>query len=298
MKVFRIINKSFRDAFKSIIRNFSLSLASISCTAITLILVAIALLVTYNVNSITKKIENTLSIVAYINTDATQEQIDQIKYEVESLANVNKKTIKFKGKEELKEEFMQDETVRPILETLDKNTLKSMITVTVLEVRDISETALEISKIEGITDVNYGETLVNQLVSFFEVARNACIIAVIALLLVTLFLNENTIKITIFSRRQEIGIMRLVGTSNIVIKMPFIIEGFILGIIGAIVPVLITIFGYTFLYDYQGGKLFSDILTLVNPSEIIYLISIVMLIIGGLVGMFGSLRAVRRYLKV
>jgi len=92
--------------------------------------------------------------------------------------------------------------------------------------------------------------------------------------------------------------MRLVGTSNIVIKMPFLIEGFVLGVIGSLVPVLLTIYGYTFLFDFVGGKLFTDLIVLVKPSEIIYLTSLVIMIVGGIVGMFGSTRAVRRYLKI
>ena len=122
--------------------------------------------------------------------------------------------------------------------------------------------------------------------------------AVIALVLVTIFLNENTIKITIFSRKNEIGIMRLVGTSNIVIKLPFIFEGFILGLIGAILPIVITIFGYSYFYDVLGGKIYTDLLTLVKPSDIVYISSFVLAIIGSLVGVFGSIKAVRRYLKI
>ena len=92
--------------------------------------------------------------------------------------------------------------------------------------------------------------------------------------------------------------MRLVGTSNTVIKMPFIFEGFILGLIGSIIPILITIFGYTYLYDVLGGKIYTDLLLLVKPSTIIYSSSFVLAIIGSLVGVFGSLKAVRRYLKI
>lgn len=151
---------------------------------------------------------------------------------------------------------------------------------------------------ENIVSVKYGESLVNKLISMFDVIRNACFIAVIALILVTAFLISNTIKITIFSRRNELGIMRLVGTSNTVIKLPFIIEGATLGIIGSIIPILLTIYGYTFIYDYIGGNLFTELIVLVKPSVIIYKVSVVLLIVGVIVGMFGSLRAVRRFLKV
>lgn len=296
MKIIRIINKSFRDAFKSVFRNFSLSMASVSCTAITLILVAISLLVTYNVNSITKDIEDVLTIVSFIDSSATEEEIESLKEELNALDNVEK--LEYNSKEEIKEEVSKDEDLKQILETLDENPIRSAFVIKVKDLRKIDETAFFIKGKEKIVAVKYGESLVNKLISMFDVLRNGCIIAVIALILVTAFLIGNTIKITIFSRRNEISIMRLVGTSNTVIKLPFIIEGAILGIIGSIIPILLTIYGYSFLYDFVGGKLFTDLIVLVKPSVIIYTVSGVLLLVGIIVGMFGSLRAVRKYLKV
>lgn len=298
MKVFRIIKKSIIDAFKSVSRNFSLSMASISCTAITLILVSVALLATYNVNSITKDIENVLTIVAFVDTSASDEEIDVLKDKINNLDNVLEDKTEYNTKDEIKESLSKDEDLKDILNTLDENPIQSTFVIRVENVREITETAEALKKMDKITRVKYGESLVNKLLSMFDIVRNACIIAVAALIVVTAFLIGNTIKITIFSRRQEINIMRLVGTSNIVIKMPFLIEGFILGVIGAIVPVLLTIYGYTFLYDYVGGNLFTELIVLVKPAEIIYSTSVILLLVGGLVGMFGSLRAVRRYLKI
>lgn len=296
MKIIRIINKSFKDAFKSVFRNFSLSMASVSCTAITLILVAIALLVTDNVNSITKDIEDVLTIVAFVDSNATDTEIDEIKEHINSLSNVD--TVEFNSKDKIKEELSKDEDLKQILETLDTNPVQSTFVVTVKDIKKIEETAKKIKEKERIVSVKYGESLVNKLVSMFDVLRNGCIVAVIALILVTAFLIGNTIKITIFSRRNEISIMRLVGTSNSVINLPFLIEGAILGIIGSVVPILLTIYGYSFLYDFVGGKLFTDLIVLVRPSSIVYSVSGVVIIVGIVVGMFGSLHAVRKYLKV
>lgn len=298
MKVFRLIGKSFREAFRSIFRNFALSAASMSCTAITLVLVTIALIATYNINSITKNIEDTLTIVAFIDREADDALIDNAKYEINSIDNVDDKHTEFNSKDDIKNELSEDPSMKEILDVLDENPVQATIVVKVKNVKKLVSTAKKIEKVEGITHVRYGETFINQALSGFEFARNASIVAVIALLVVTLFLNENTIKLTIFSRRQEISIMRLVGTSNIVIKLPFIIEGIVLGILGAIIPVLITLFGYTYLFDVMNGKLISNLLVLVNPNEIIYLISLVLIIVGAIVGMFGSLKAVRRYLKI
>ena len=140
--------------------------------------------------------------------------------------------------------------------------------------------------------------MVEQLVSTFDVVRKISIGAVIALIIVTAFLIVNTIKITIFSRKREIEIMRLVGASNINIKIPFVIEGLILGILGSIIPIITTCYGYTTLYDKFGGKLFTDFIKLIEPTPFIYYVSIILVVIGMIVGMFGSLRAVKKYLKI
>ena len=152
---------------------------------------------------------------------------------------------------------------------------------------------------ESINSINYGEEMVDQMLPVFNVIDKACIGAVIALVLVTAFLIANTIKLAIFARREEIEIRRLVGASNISIKIPFIIEGLFLGGIGSIIPIIISIYGYTSLYDYFGGSLFSSNLAkIIEPVPFVYYVSIVLLIIGMLVGMFGSWRAVRKYLKI
>lgn len=298
MRIFRILGKSISNAFKSIFRNFSLSMASISCTAITLVLVSIALLATYNVNSMTENIEGSLTIIAFIDNQATDEEIENIKTAVNSLDNVDENKTVFRSKDVIRDELLNDEKIKETIEALDTNPLSPTLVVSVKNVKKITSTANAINEIDKINYVKYGETIVNKVLNAFDVARNVCVIAVIALVIVTVFLNENTIKITIFSRKNEIGIMRLVGTSNIVIRLPFIFEGFILGLIGSVIPILITIFGYTYLYDFLGGKIYTDLLMLVKPSNIIYSSSFVLAIIGSLVGIFGSLKAVRRYLKI
>lgn len=298
MKIFRIFGKSVREAFKSVFRNFSLSVASISCTTITLIIVAIALVATYNVNSITKKIEDVLTIVVFVDKNATDDEIKQLSDRIYDTENIDKKNTVYNSKEKLKEDLSQDEKLKVLLDTVEENPLQSTFVIKVTDVNHITDTAEKIRGYENVANVKYGESLVNKLLRMFSIVRNGCVIAVVALIIVTAFLIGNTIKITIFSRRTEIGIMRLVGTSNTVIKLPFLIEGFVLGIIGSIIPILLTIYGYSFLYDYSGGNLFTELVVLVKPSEIVYSASVVLLIVGGVVGMFGSVRAVRKFLKV
>ena len=300
MKLLRIISRGIRDAFKSVFRNFSLSLASISCTIITLLLVAIGILVSYNVKKITTDIENELTIVAFVKREASSEEEQLVKQDLETINNVD--TIVFNSKQEIKESMqLEDETFNTIMSSWseEENPLQSTYVVTVKDVDFIDETASSIRNIENIDLVKYGESMVNKLIKGFDIVEKICIGIVVGLVVVTAFLISNTIKLTIFSRRVEIDIMRLVGTSNFVIKLPFLIEGFVLGVLGSILPILATIFGYSYLYERFGGKILDlEMISLAEPMEIVFVTSLILLIIGSLVGMFGSYKAVRKYLTI
>ena len=297
MRAFRIFFRSIRDAFKSVVRNFSLSFASIMCTTITLILVAVAVVAAANVNNATKLIEDELTIVTYLKKDVTEEQIENIKSEISSYKNVEEVT--FKSKDEWKLEMSEyDDSFKTVLNYLDENPLMDSFVLKVNDVKKLSETSEYIKAINGVDTVKYGEGMVEQVISVFDIVQKIVVVVVIALVVVTSFLISNTIKLTIFSRRNEIEIMRLVGASNITIKLPFLFEGFIIGLIGSIIPVCITIYGYVILYSRMHGKLFSNMIMLIKPYPFVFWVSLIVVAIGALVGMYGSIKAVRKYLKV
>ncbi len=299
MKFFRTLRRSIRDAFKSVFRNFSLSLASISCITITLIIVAISIIVTFNVQSFTKEMEKDLTIVVFLDTDTTEEQTSDIRERLEKITNVESLT--FQSKAAIKEEMSKESDVfNEVMSTWNEedNPLKDTFQVKVKDVEKISDTAKKIEKIDKVSTVRYGEGMVDNLISAFEAAQNVSYGVVIALILVTVFLIINTIKLTIFSRKREISIMRLVGASNFTIKTPFIVEGMVLGLFGSIVPILIVCFGYVALYNHFDGYLYSRMITLIEPEPFIYMVSGIVVVIGIIVGMIGSASAVRKYLKV
>lgn len=297
VKAIRIFKRSIRDAFKSTIRNFSLSLASILCTTITLILVSVAMISAANIENATKLIEGELSIVVYLNEDLTDEQKENIQTDIKSQKNVSE--LQYKTKDEWKLEMEEySETFNTVLNYLDENPLLDSMVVKVKDIEHLKDTANYINSIDGVKTVKYGEGMVDTVISAFDVIEKVVIVVVIALVLVTAFLISNTIKLTIFSRRSEIEIMRLVGASNIAIKLPFIIEGFIIGIIGSVIPVCVTVYGYVILYSKLGGHIFTNMLILIKPFNFVFMISIILVIIGALVGMYGSLKAVRKYLKI
>ena len=299
MKLFRMLGRSFRDAFKSVIRNFSLSLASISCITITLIIVAIAIMASLNINNFTDEIEKDLTIVVFLDRDADANDIKDVKRELDKISNVDK--ITFISKDEVKEQMQNEsEVFAKVLDGYDEgeSPLKDTYQVKVKEIEKIKTTADRIKKIDSVSVVRYGEGMVEKLVSAFTSIKNVTYGVVIALIVVTVFLIVNTIKLTISARKREIGIMRLVGASNFTIKTPFIIEGMILGVLGSIIPVIFTTYGYMAFYKHFDGYLFSQLIVLIKPEPFIYTTSLMVIIIGILVGMIGSASAVKKYLKI
>ena len=297
MRACRIFFRSIRDAFKSVVRNFSLSFASIMCTTITLILVAVAIVAAANVQNATKLIEDELTIVTYLKKDVTEDQIENIKTELKSYKYIDE--VEFKSKDEWKLEMGNyDDSFKTVLDYLDENPLKDSFVLKVNNVKKLSETSEYVKAITGVDTVKYGEGMVEKVISVFDIVQKIVAIVVIALILVTGFLISNTIKLTIFSRRNEIEIMRLVGASNITIKLPFLFEGLIIGLIGSVIPICITIYGYVILCSRLHGKVFSNMIMLIKPYPFVFWVSLVIVTIGCLVGMYGSIKAVRKYLKV
>ena len=299
MKLFRMLGRSIRDAVKSVIRNFSLSLASISCITITLIIVAVAIIASLNVQNFTEAIEKDMTIVVFVDNDSNEDDVKEIEKEIKKISNVEKYT--YQSKQDVKTKMQEEsEVFNTVLNNWDEDEspLKDTFQIKVKDVEKIGKTAEKIKNMDNVSVVRYGEGMVDKMVSAFSSVEKVTYGIVIALILVTIFLIVNTIKLTISARRREIGIMRLVGASNITIKIPFIIEGMILGLFGSIVPVLIVTYGYLAFYKHFDGYLYSKLIQLIKPEPFIYQVSLVVIGIGILVGMVGSARAVRKYLKI
>ena len=289
MKLFRMFGRSIRDAFKSVIRNFSLSIASISCISITLIIVAASIIASSNVNNFTTLIEKDVTIVAFMNRDTNKEGLKTFETELSKIKNVA--SVKYKSKEESKKEMMKESDLfaSTMGEWSEKdNPLRDSYLIKVKDIEKIKATAASIKNLENVEVVDYGEGLIEKI----------SVLLVLVLIIVTVFLIVNTIKLTIFSRQREISIMRVVGESNFSIKTPFVIEGMVIGALGSIVPIIVIIYGYLALYNHFEGQLFSPLIKLIKPTPFIYQTSIAVLLIGIVVGMIGSSKAVRKYLKV
>lgn len=301
MKLFRMIKNGIRDAFKSVIRNFSLSLASISCISITLIVVSIALLVAFNVKNFSNKVGDNVTIVTYLTLGSTEEDIKEFEENLTKMENIQegwKKQTPEDRKQQLMEENDFLSSVGNLIEN-ENEVFHYRYDINVNDIKKISSTRDELVAMKMVDSAEYGDETITRMINLFDFAGKLSILVAVILMIVTSFLIINTIKLTIFSRRREISIMRVVGASNITIKNPFIIEGFIIGLLGSIIPVVATIFGYRAFYErLDNGHFMTFWLEFIKPDPFIYLVSLIIIAIGVLVGMFGSSRAVRKYLKV
>ncbi len=299
MKAIRILAKNIRDGIKSVIRNFSLSASSISCIGVTLILLSITMIISYNVENFTKLVKRDFTVVVFVNNTATEKDIENMKAEVNKLPNIE--SIKHETKIKIAADMSDTSDVfKSIVNNWKEgeNPLQDTLLIKVNKLELINETAESIKSIKNVSAVKYGEGMVDEVLSIFDTVEKILIGGVVLLTLVTFFLIKNTIKITIFSRKDEIDIMRLVGASNFSIKQPFIIEGLFLGFLGAIIPIIITIYGYSFLFETFNGQLFSPFVRLVKPEPFIYLVSLIVLGMGMFVGTWASASTVRKYLKI
>ena len=234
-----------------------------------------------------------------MDNESTDDDIKDAETRIKKLSNVEKYT--YQSKVDVKEQMQSESDVfKAVLDEWDEDEspLKDTLQIKVKDVTKIKDTANKIKNMDHVSVVRYGEGYVDKMVTAFSSIEKVTYGIVLALIVVTIFLIINTIKLTISARHREIEIMRVVGASNISIKIPFIIEGMILGLFGSIVPVLVTTYGYLAFYKHFDGYLFSELIKLITPEPFIYQTSLIVIVIGVLVGMVGSASAVRKYLKI
>ena len=301
MKLFRMIKNGIRDAFRSVARNFSLSIASISCISITLIVVALALLVAFNVENFSNKVGDNVTIVTYLKLGVSEEEVLEFEDSLSKLDNVQTGWKK-QTPEERKEQLMKEDDFLSSVGNLIENeeeVFHYRYDINVKNIKQIDKTQKALLENQSVDTAEYGDETITRMINLFDFAGKVSIVVAVILMVVTSFLIINTIKLTIFSRKREISIMRVVGASNMTIKNPFIIEGFIIGLLGSIIPVIAVIVGYKEFYSrLDNGHFMTFWLEFIEPEPFIFLVSLIVVAIGILVGMFGSSRAVRKYLKV
>ena len=289
--------KHCKTAFQNIWRNGVMSVSSIFAVTITLLLIAVIGVIAINIQDMTYSIEDSLTIYVQMDREISDKEAQQILPEIEKIDGVKKATFSSKENELDKLIEMQDEDGKKLFESYrENNPLGAAYVVEVDDAKEIDTVADQISGLEHVNQATSGGDSTNSLVNSLETIRNGGAVFVVGLTIVALFMIANTIKITITSRQTEISIMRMVGASNWYIRLPYMLEGVFIGLLGAIIPNLVVYFGYNWIYSGAADFL-PAMVSMREPFPFIWQCAGIMIALGCGVGLIGSFVSVRKFLK-
>ncbi|MFC7685671.1 permease-like cell division protein FtsX [Ureibacillus sp. GCM10028918] len=295
----RTIRRHFRESIKSLGRNGWMTFASISAVTVTLLLVGVFTIIMMNLNKVADDIEKDVEIKVLIEIFADPAEAkaaeDKLMKEIKSLPGVA--DVVYSSKEQeldlLIESYGEDLSLFE-----QSNPLNNVLYVKAKEPQQTVNIAKQIEKFDNINDVKYGEEKVGKLFNFLNTSRNVGLVLIVGLLFTAIFLISNTIRITIIARKDEIEIMKLVGATNSFVRIPFVIEGMWLGILGAIIPMTVVSIVYVNIYKIIQPKLNGELLQLLDVTPLLYQVNALILGMGVLIGIWGSFMSVRKFLKV
>ncbi|MCR5228794.1 MAG: permease-like cell division protein FtsX [Solobacterium sp.] len=294
------IFRPFKEGFRGVFRHGAMSLSAATAVTITLFIISIFMLFTMNVRQFTQGIEQSVPISVQIDYDhESAEQEGAIELAISEIPGVAE--IKYYSKAEEFQYFLDaftDERTRAAMEPFENdNPMHDSYYVEVSDGTQLESIANQISQIPGVFKVNFGGASATNLISMLRTIRFGGGILALALSILAIFLIQNTIKLTILARADEIAIMRNVGATNGFIRSPFLIEGILIGALGAVLPVAGTYYGYRYLYNFTDGYIISQMFTLLHPVPFVKYVCLALLGIGMLVGLIGSFFSVTRYLR-
>ncbi len=289
---------SITSALSSMRRNLTMTSASILLVTLTLLVVGFVFQISVNTTKMTESVLDSLKVYAYVDTTASKEESAKVGEEIEKITEV--KEVTFSSKEDELKALTStmgsnSEEIQANFEG-DANPLSDVYIVTTdLEKYDLDELSKKISEIENVESAEYGQSNgTNDFISVMKLIQNASVFVAGVLVFVSLFIITNTIKLTITARRTEIEIMRLVGATKMFIRLPFMVEGMLIGLVGGVLSSGVLHLFYTQVYSSDVIILVKGSLATIQEMDTLLLISLPL--IGMIIGTIGSLWAMRRYL--
>lgn len=286
-----------KEGFHNTWTNRMMSVASICVLLSCLVLIGSASMIFLNIDSLVQKIENENVIMVYIDDEATDADIDELGIELQSLNNVQK--IEFVAKEDAWAEqiaTMDEAQAEFFTEQTDEIPLPDAYKVTVKDLEQFTTTVKQIKKLNHIDTVRQNTDLAKKLAKISNGISIISIVIIAVLFAISLFIISNTIKLTVYSRRLEISIMKSVGATNSFVQLPFVVEGIILGVVAGVLS-LFAVWGIYELAISRFGDVFSSIgLDPLKFTDYAWIMLGVFVAIGIVSGVGGSLITMRKYL--
>lgn len=297
---FRIFKNIIKQGFQGMWRNRGMGLASVSSITAVLMILGLVIILILSLNNVALEIKTKFDEVQiYLENDLDSKEIDDIENSIKEIDGVLSVIFlsREQGLEIMKENFEEDSYLLEGLE--EDNPLQNSYIIQLTDIQYADSVVEELKLVNGIEDIKYYKDIIDKLMVFANYIRIGGIIVIGILVLVSVFIISNTIKLTVTSRKREINIMKYVGATNGYIRGPFIIEGILFGLLGAVLSILLINYGYEYFFNSVNDKLYVLFTVyLVPPSLLIKDIMIIFTSIGVGIGALGSIVSLKRFLNV
>ena len=288
-----------REGFRSIKTHGLMSFATVTIIMACLIIMGSVALLSVNINALIKDLEKQNEMVAFVDDEneayQTVEQAQTLQDAILAVPNVS--DAEFISNEEAMKNFM-DDFDHSLMEGIDETVFRHRFVIHLTDIAKMAETRDAVRGIPGIAKVNAHQDYADTFVKIRNIISVIALVLMVILVFISMFIMSNTIKLATFSRREEIAIMKMVGASNGFIRLPFVVEGLVLGLLGGGLGFL----AQWGLYDLVTGSLVEaitgDLLRVVQFTDLALPILVIYLGVGAVIGVFGGMNAIKNYLKV
>ena len=292
------LNTSYltKMGFRNLVTNRSMSLSSISVLTACLLLIGVSFLLLFNMKTLVSDVEKQNVVVAFVKDGIDETAKKQVQADLKAIPNVTE--VQYVSKEEGFNEQLEDFGVeRNMIDGVIENPLPDSYRITVSNIEEFSTTLAAIKAVANVESVRESQEIIKQISTLQKSVTFICLIIVAILIVVSLFIIANTIKITMVSRKVDIQVMKSVGATNVFICWPFMIEGIAIGLISGLIAM-----GLTYVVEITEGDALNSLFSLfgssvVNISDFWYVLVIGYFVSGMLLGSFGSVVSIRKYLK-
>lgn len=295
--IFRNAKYFFAQGVKGLVSNSLMTLASVGIVIASLVIFGFFMLFGMNLNSVGEQIKEQCEINVYMPNEMDRDSVRAIGSQLSAIENVKEAQLYTKEErlQNYKEGVYQEQAA--VIDTLEQdNPLRDAYILVLEDVSRANQVAEAAKQIPGVEDVVNRQDLIQQILSITNTIKNVSFWVLVILALISVFIISNTIKLGMFARRKEINIMKFVGATDWFIRWPFIIEGMILGAVGAALASVIVMMGYgSVLPNIQE---FMGNIQLLVSGEVVHIVITAFMIMGIGIGMAGSVMSIRKHLHV
>lgn len=285
----------FGEALRSLWRNYFMTVAAMVTVFLSMFVLGVVLVFVYNINAVLKDVEQKVEITVYLKDSVTSSEVEALQKQILAMPEV--KDSQFVSKEEALKRLKEDLKDHPeLFEGLAKNPLPASFEISLKDPQQASVVATRFNGKPMVEEVRYGKELAERIFRVTSVIRNISLVFIILLGGVSILLISNTIRLSIYARRREVEIMKLVGATNWFIRWPFVIEGLAVGLVGAVLALIFVTLGTNFVMERIRGALMF--LTVPASAVSVGQLAVILLGVGALIGAIGSGLGLRRFLNV